>query len=347
MSDQDLPSDQNPTPPASPSSPAERARALVRREPPRFRRLEVRRAEGLSPRLLRMTLTGDELDGFALTQPAASVRLLLPSSGTTDLVMPTWRGNEFLLPDGRRPVLRTLTPRNHDAPAGELDVDIVLHGGGAAEAWALAARPGDPVAISGPGRGYDLDPEAPALLLAGDETALPAIAQLLEHVPPGLPVQVHVEVARPEGRLAGLVPERQPGSGAGGAGAAEVAGSLGRALRAMTGLGRRRGSDPEAEVRAAATGTRVPGDGGAEGDGAGLDVTVTWYDLAEGARPGDALVAAVKAVDLVPGERVWAAGEAAAVQQIRKHLFDQRGLPRAHAHVRGYWKHGRAGDGEG
>ena len=42
--------------------------------------------------------------------------------------------------------------------------------------------------------------------------------------------------------------------------------------------------------------------------------------------------------------RVWAAGEAAAVQRIRRHLFEQRGLTRTQAVVRGYWKHGRAGD---
>jgi NADPH-dependent ferric siderophore reductase len=32
------------------------------------------------------------------------------------------------------------------------------------------------------------------------------------------------------------------------------------------------------------------------------------------------------------------------VQRIRRHLFEDRGLPRLHAWVRGYWKHGRSGD---
>jgi NADPH-dependent ferric siderophore reductase len=41
---------------------------------------------------------------------------------------------------------------------------------------------------------------------------------------------------------------------------------------------------------------------------------------------------------------VWAAGEAAAMQRIRRHLFDEREVPRAQATVRGYWKHGRRGD---
>ena len=73
--------------------------------------------------------------------------------------------------------------------------------------------------------------------------------------------------------------------------------------------------------------------------------TVQWWDLAPGAPPGDALGAAVRDVELADGTRVWAAGEAAAVQRIRRHLFDDRGLSRAETSVRGYWKHGRAGDG--
>ena len=75
--------------------------------------------------------------------------------------------------------------------------------------------------------------------------------------------------------------------------------------------------------------------------------TVEWCDLAPGSPPGDALGAAVRGVALPDGTRVWAAGEAAAVQRIRRHLFDDRGLPRAQTSVRGYWKHGRAGDGDG
>ena len=74
---------------------------------------------------------------------------------------------------------------------------------------------------------------------------------------------------------------------------------------------------------------------------------MSWHLSAPGAAPGAALVAAIEAVDLTPGAKVWAAGEAASVQQIRKHLFDARGLARNDAHVRGYWKHGRAGGDEG
>jgi NADPH-dependent ferric siderophore reductase len=252
----------------------------ARREPPRFRSVSVRAVVPLSPRLLRITLAGADLRGFTVGEPAASVRLLLPASASEPLVVPTWNGNEFLLPGGRRPTIRTFTPRRVDAVSGEIDLDAVIHGDGAASRWAEHAEPGAPAAISGPGRGYAIESDAPAFLLAGDETAIAAISQLLEALPPDAPTQVHVEAGRPDARLA--LP---------------------------------------AHPRA----------------------TVEWHDLAPGAPPGDALVAAVRAAPLVPGARVWVAGEAASVQRIRRYLFDELAKPRAETTVRGYWKHGRAG----
>ena len=71
--------------------------------------------------------------------------------------------------------------------------------------------------------------------------------------------------------------------------------------------------------------------------------TVAWHDLPPSAPPGAALEAAVTTADIDPAARVWVAGEAAGVQRIRKHLFDERGLARSQCTVRGYWKHGRAG----
>ncbi len=260
--------------------PPKPAPSRTRREPPRFRTVVVRRVEPRGPRLTRVTLGGSELAGLTIGQPAASVRLLLPAEAR-QLVMPTWNGNEFLLPDGRRPPIRTFTPRRFDPDALELDIEIVRHGAGAASEWVTAAQPEDPTAVSGPGRGYVVDDDAPAFLLAGDETAIPAISQLLEVLPRQPPVDVHVEVAHPEGRL------------------------------------------------------DLPGHPHA---------AVTWHDLSPGASPGDALVDAVRGAELVPGSRVWVAGEAAAVQRIRRHLFEDRGVPRAATTVRGYWKRGARGD---
>ena len=91
----------------------------LRREPPAFRPVEVRRVERVSPRMVRVTVSGPELAGFTVEQPAASVRVLLPSSGAADVVVPSWNGNEFLLPDGRRPTIRTFTPWRVDPEALE------------------------------------------------------------------------------------------------------------------------------------------------------------------------------------------------------------------------------------
>lgn len=173
----------------------------TRREPPRFRHVEVARTAERSPSLRRLTLVGEELAGFELDLPAASVRLLLPPAGSTAVVVPEWNGNEFLFADGERPVIRTLTPLRFDASTNELDVEIVRHGHGPLSSWAGTAAPGDRAAISGPGRGYEVDPDAPSYLLAGDESALPAITQLLPLLPATAEVLVLVEVHLPEARI--------------------------------------------------------------------------------------------------------------------------------------------------
>lgn len=253
----------------------------TRRQPPPFRNVEVARVELRGPLLRGITLTGPALDGLDPGLPAASVRLLLPAN-TTDVVLPTWNGNEFLLADGSRPVIRTLTPLRFQPDPPELDIEIVRHGHGLLSSWADAAKAGDRAAVSGTGRGYEIDPSARSFLLAGDESALPAVSVLLRELPPEAAVQVLIEVTHLDARV------------------------------------------------------ELPDHPGA---------TVQWYRLETGSPPGESLVAAVAGATLDPDVRVWAAGEAAAVQRIRRHLFDERGMPRANAVVRGYWKHGRAGPG--
>ncbi len=255
----------------------------TRRQPPRFRLVRVTRIVERSPHLVRVTLSGPELEGFDPGLPAASVRLLLPSAWERDVVMPDWNGNEFLARDGSRPAIRTLTPRRFAPIANELDVEIVRHGEAPLSSWADVAPVGAQVAVSGTGRGYAVDPDAPEMLVAGDESALPAICVLLEALPAAASVQVLVEV---------------------------------------------RGDDARIEL---------PDHPGA---------SVRWLESLPDAPPGTALVEAVVGATLGADGRVWAAGEAAAVQRIRRHLFEDRELPRSRAVVRGYWKVGRGGDPE-
>jgi NADPH-dependent ferric siderophore reductase len=255
--------------------------ARTRREPPRFRSVEVRAVERLTPWLMRVSFGGPDLEGFTVDEPAASVRLLLPARPGGELVPPAWNGNEFLLPDGTRPVIRTLTPLRNDPDACTFDVEIVVHGEGRASQWAASAEPETLAAVSGPGRGYAVDASADAFLVAGDETARPAISQLLALLPASAKVAVHIEIAHPDARLP--LPDH-----------------------------------PRA--------------------------TIAWHDASADASPGTALVDAVLAAEVDAGTRVWIAGEAASVQRIRRTLFNERGLPRTNTTIRGYWKHGRAGN---
>lgn len=250
----------------------------TRREPPPFRRVEVRRVEELTPRMRRIIFAGPELAGFDVDQPAASVRLLLPPPGERAIVIPEWTGNQFELPGGDRAPIRTFTPRHFDNEHLELTLDMVLHSVGAASDWARSARLGDEAAISGPGRGYEVDTAASAYLLAGDETAIPAISQLLDAIPPATRVQVHVEITDQTARL------------------------------------------------------DLPAHPGAE---------VTWYERPEDSAFGATYVTAIEALVEIP-DALWVAGEAAAVQQIRTHLFDVRAVPRSVVTARGYWKNGRS-----
>ncbi|HLT16609.1 MAG TPA: siderophore-interacting protein [Acidimicrobiales bacterium] len=253
-------------------------RPPIRRAPPDFEVVEVVAVTERSPRLRAITLAGPGLEGFRLDGPAASLRLLLRRDGQLEL--PRWTGNEFRFEDGTRPPIRTVTPLRPDPERGSVDVEVVLHPGapGPLSDWGQHAAPGEQVAVSGPGRGYPVDATDRRYLIVGDESALPAIGQLLETLPAAAELDVVVEV-----------------------------------------------SHPDAVVE-------LPDHPGA---------TIDWRVLPAGARPGDAMVAAVEQRSIDPSGRVWAAGEAAAVQRIRKHL-EAAGVSRPRTTVRGYWKLGRA-----
>lgn len=181
--------------------------APIRREPPAFRPVVVARVADRTPRLRRVTLTGPALDGFDIGLPGSSLRLLPPLPGRSEPEIPSWTGNEFLAADRSRPPIRTLTPLRFDPETNELDVDVVLHGEGPLSTWAGQATPGAEVAVAGTGRGYAIDPKASAYLLAGDESALPAISLLLPALPATAEITVVVEIADPAGELALGAPE--------------------------------------------------------------------------------------------------------------------------------------------
>ena len=123
-------------------------------------------------------------------------RLVLGGPDMASLRTPAGALGPYLklhLHDARgRDLVRTYSIRRHDAARREMHVDVILHEGGAGSDYVRQARPGDRVGLSGPG----FIPAEPcgSYLLAGDHTALPAIAQILENMPAGRAVRAVIEV---------------------------------------------------------------------------------------------------------------------------------------------------------
>jgi len=65
---------------------------------------------------------------------------------------------------------------------------------GIAGPWAARARPGDEIALLGPGGGYAPNIAADWHLLVGDASALPAIAVALQRIPAERAAHVFIEV---------------------------------------------------------------------------------------------------------------------------------------------------------
>jgi NADPH-dependent ferric siderophore reductase len=119
----------------------ERAVRRVRHET-RLRLLQAKNVEHITPKMLRITVGGDELAGFVSAAHDDHVKLFFPQPGQTKPVLPTSSPNGPLYPaDAPRPAARDYTPRRYDAAAGTLAIDFVLHGDGPATSWAAQARP--------------------------------------------------------------------------------------------------------------------------------------------------------------------------------------------------------------
>src|SRR5690606_1106708 len=111
------------------------------------------------------------------------------------LALPEIGPNGLSFPAGARPEGRDYTPRRIDLAAGEVVIDFVLHGDGPAARWAASAGPGDTVGVGGPRASFVVREPYDWYLLAGDETALPAIGRRIEELPAGAVAIAVVEIA--------------------------------------------------------------------------------------------------------------------------------------------------------
>jgi NADPH-dependent ferric siderophore reductase len=142
----------------------------------RRRSLVVSWVAHISPGMLRIGLTGEDLAQFTSLAPDDHVKLFVPS-------------------DDGRIERRDYTPRRYDPQAGELTIDFAVHDAGPATRWAMRAKPGDRIEIGGPRGSVVVPADFDWWLLIGDETALPAIGRRLEELPAGCPVTSIVAVA--------------------------------------------------------------------------------------------------------------------------------------------------------
>lgn len=181
--------------------------------------IQVTDVRRITPHMARITFAGEGLDDFP-TWPDQQLKLCFPKPGQTEPRLPDegadgdvmrWYQAFLAIPEDERPWMRSYTVRSYDPNRQQITVDFVLHGAsasasastadaacGPATRWAASASVGDTLARYGPDAVYarplPLD-TADWLLLAGDETALPAIGSLVESLPPGACAVAYIEVA--------------------------------------------------------------------------------------------------------------------------------------------------------
>jgi NADPH-dependent ferric siderophore reductase len=161
---------------------------------------QVHRVERLTPHMTRIVLGGDGLAGFSAGQYTDHyVKLQFPVEGVAYPEPFDLQRIREEMPREHWPRTRTYTVRRWDPAVRELTIDVVVHGDeGVAGPWAVRAQPGDDLRFAGPGGAYAPSPDADWHLMAGDESALPAIAASVEQLPAGARAHVFIEVSGPD-----------------------------------------------------------------------------------------------------------------------------------------------------
>ena len=176
-----------------------------------LQKFEVVGTRQLAPHMVRVVLGSSNFDTFvpsAFTDSYVKLVFVADDVEVPTLPQPLTLDSFAGLPPEKQPSVRTMTVRHVDLPARQITVDIAVHGEhGIAGPWVVAAQPGQPMYLMGPGGAYTPDPAADWHLLAGDESALPAIAVALEALPANAVGKAFIEVAGPEDEIELRAPE--------------------------------------------------------------------------------------------------------------------------------------------
>ncbi|MCA5893481.1 siderophore-interacting protein [Isoptericola sp. NEAU-Y5] len=329
------------------TTPSRDAGAAPAAQPYRMFDVTVSRVTRLCPSFIRVTFTGEDLHEFADNGRDQRIKFLLPAPcggwEYLDRQNPDWFTSWRSLPEERRNPLRTYTVRAVRQDLREVDVDIVLHGDtGPASRWANAAKPGAPLVIMGPNAAYTGGPHgglefkppatSHALLLAGDETAVPAIASICESLPDDAVGEVFLEVPHREDRWTLAAPagvritwlpreDREHGD--------VLVPAVQEAADRMLAMGVRPSAAAEVPEALAVAGLDPEG----ELPDVDIDAEILWevpVDAAGHPLAQDTVLYA------------WLAGEAGSIKTLRRYLVSTKGVDRKSVAFMGYWRRGRA-----
>lgn len=288
--------------------------------------------ERVSPTFARVTLGGEDLD-HVLTPGRTydqRVKLIFPPEGGAlpelDGASDTWYHDWLAVPEELRGAMRTYSIRDVDVTAmgTTVAIDFVLHlepgFTGPAGRWASEAQVGDELLMVAPRRGKDnagveFDPGAAReLVFAGDETAAPAIARILEDLPADAVGAAFIEVPH-------------------GADALHIEAPAGIHVRWIAREGKAHGESLMSEVAGYLGAGAVPtivADGSEE---------LLW-ETPRFSSTGEALdsTTATNASECY----LWFAGESSVVTGLRRHVVKECGFDRSQVAFMGYWKRGVA-----
>ncbi len=291
----------------------------------------VSAVERLTPSFARITLSGEGVDSLCTPGHTFDQRVKLifpPDSGALPELTADgdWYRAWLDVPEAERGSMRTYSIRevSVDARGATLVViDFVLHlepgATGPASRWAARAAAGDRLLIVGPrrgrldGGGIEYHPgDARRILLAGDETAAPAIARILEDSPPDTRGIAFIEVPEGADRLPISLPD-------------------GVEVRWLPRSGAAHGTALISEVL----------------DHLGAGAAVQIRDVETEELPWEtprysALGEEIEAGESGPDCYYWIAGESAVVTTLRRHLVKELGIERSQVAFMGYWRRGVA-----
>jgi NADPH-dependent ferric siderophore reductase len=326
----------------------------------------------LSQTFRRITFGGYCLRDFGVHGDPLDLRIkvMIPSTAADGTAVPLpafrteqpgWYQEWLAMDPATRGSMRTYTVRQErlDAVYPEIDVDFVLHfdaagNAGPGASWALNAQPGDSLVLIGPNNraahcvtaesysGIEWRPGlAQRVLLAGDETTVPAISSILDSLPPYMSGQAILEVP--------TAADFQDLTSA-----ADI-GITWLARGAANGRQRPHGELLQEAVRAAvpapgwvgvtspnpAVGLEHPA-AGPEPEDVNIDRDILWETPA---RMDAEAIGAGKNPDRPAGTLpfyAWIAGEAGSVKELRRYLVRNAGIDRKQVAFMGYWRQGKA-----